>query len=167
MISCGICRQIGSCISVNIFLLFFLLFRRLSWLFNSCISRSGSVHGRNIYSRIFILSLPLFLLLFFLFLLCNFFGSFLYSFRHYFHILPGQIPSLVKFQPVFHLFLQFRTKHTGAFITESVNPAGDTALVGEVPTDPPLVLGASTANEAAVENETVLGSVTTCLQGSK
>merc|ERR1719430_26550 len=159
MISCGICRQICSCVSVNIFLLFFLLFRRLSWLFNSCVSRSGSVHSRNISSRIFILDLPL--------LLCNFFGSFLYSFSHYFHILPGQIPSLVKFQPVFYLLLQFGTKNTGAFITESINPAGNTALVREVPTDPPLVLGSSTANEAAVENQAVLGSVTTCLQSSE
>merc|ERR1719369_2316518 len=131
------------------------------------VSRSGSIHGRDIRSRICILGLPLFLFLLFLFLLCNFFSSFFYSFSHYFNILPGQIPSLVKFQPVFYLLLQFGTKNTGTFITESINPAGNTALVREVPTDPPLVLGSSTANEAAVENQTVLGSVTTCLQSSE
>ena len=53
-------------------------------------------------------------------------------------------------------------KNSGAHVTKGINPAGNAALVSEVSADPALVLGPSPANEGAVEDETILGCITTC-----
>ena len=66
-----------------------------------------------------------------------------------------------------HLFFKLGSEDSGGVLAEGVNPAGDAALVSEVPADPPLVLGAGPADEGAVEDEAVLGSVAASLESSE
>lgn len=49
---------------------------------------------------------------------------------------------------------------------EAVDARGDGALVGQVPGDAALVLGGSASDEGGVEDEAVLGGVSSGLEGS-
>lgn len=63
----------------------------------------------------------------------------------------------------FNATASLRVSPTG----ETVDAGGDGTLVGQVSGDAPFVLGSSAPNESRVEDESVLGGVTACFQGSE
>merc|ERR1712012_692643 len=84
------CSVSSSCHSLVVFVLLFLFLGRLL-----------SCNGRFRYRFVSIFHFSLLLFLFLLFL--GIFRSFLNSFSHNFNILPREISSFVKLQPIFHL----------------------------------------------------------------
>lgn len=55
---------------------------------------------------------------------------------------------------------------SAALTGEAVDARGDGALVGQVPGDAALVLGGGASDEGGVEDEAVLGGVSSGLEGS-
>lgn len=73
---------------------------------------------------------------------------------------------LIEAQPLLHLVLELLTKRGGGCVHEAVDAGGDGALVGEVAGDAALVARLGAADEAAVEDEAVLGGVALGLEGT-
>merc|ERR1712012_1511715 len=119
------------CCSVHCSVSSFGHFRVVFVLLFLFLGRLLSCNGRFRYRFVSIFRFSFLLFLFLLFL--GIFCSFLNSFSHNFNILPREISSFVKLQPVSHLLLQLRSKNGRTLLTEAVNSAGNTALVSQIP----------------------------------
>jgi hypothetical protein len=83
---------------------------------------------------------------------------------HHCQVLAWRHSLLVEAQPLLHLVAQLLTKRARRAVQEAVDAACDAALVGQVARDAALVALLGAADEAAVEDEAVLGSVALGLQ---
>ena len=89
---------------------------------------------------------------------------------HGISVLLGLSAGSEELESLFHLLLQFLSKGRGLMLLalcERVNTRCDRALVGQVTGDASLVLLACAPDEGRVEDETILGGLTTGLQGSE
>lgn len=89
---------------------------------------------------------------------------------HGISVLLGLSAGCEELESLFHLLLQFLSESRSLMLlalSERVNTRCDRALVGQVTGDATLVLLACAPDEGRVEDETILGGLTTGLQRSE